>query len=169
MSDSHGARSIFTGDGDSTTIYNHAGLIARDIGHRYTNVKRPRVDSGSFNSSEVFSPAGMVPGAVFHSPITSTIAASVPTQSESTFSRKSTPSSFRFFSLILGSYYQACVIFSEYYTDCKMLTSLPLFKYLSVESLITACFVACSTSSHTYKLTFPVLGDVRFAILGDNI
>lgn len=102
MSDSHGARSIFTGDGDGATIYNHAGLIARDIGHRYTNVKRPRIESGSFNSPEVFSSSGIVQGAVFHSPITSTIAASLPTQSESTFSRKSTLSSFGFFSLILG-------------------------------------------------------------------
>ena len=102
MSDSHGARSIFTGDGDGTTIYNHAGLIARDIGHRYTNVKRPRMESDSFNSSEVFSSAGIVQGGVFHSPITSTIAASLPTQSESTFSRKSTMSSFSFLFIDLG-------------------------------------------------------------------
>lgn len=102
MSDSHGARSIFTGDGDGTTIYNHAGLIPRDIGHRYTNVKRPRIDSGSFNSSEVFSSAGIVQGGVFHSPITSTIAASLPTQSESTFSRKSTPNQFSFLFIDLG-------------------------------------------------------------------
>ena len=103
MSDSHGPqRSIFTSDGDGGTIYNHAGLIARDMGHRYTNVKRPRIESGSFNSSEVFPSGGIVQAAVFHSPITSTIAASLPTQSESTFSRKSTPGRFRFFSLILG-------------------------------------------------------------------
>ena len=76
--------------------------IARDIGHRFTNVKRPRIETGSFNSAEGFSSTGVVQGAVFHSPITSTITASLPMQSESTFSSKSTPSSFRFFSLILG-------------------------------------------------------------------
>ncbi|KAJ7370605.1 hypothetical protein OS493_031341 [Desmophyllum pertusum] len=92
MSESHGQRSIFTRDGsarDGSTLYSsHAGLMARDIGHRYTSVKRPRIESGSFNSSEVFPSSGIVQPAVFHSPITSTIAASLSTQSESTFSRR---------------------------------------------------------------------------------
>lgn len=91
MSESHGQRSIFTGDGsarDSSLYTTHAGLIARDMGHRYTNVKRPRIEGGSFNSSEVFPSSGIVQPAVYNSPITSTIAASLPTQSESTFSSK---------------------------------------------------------------------------------
>lgn len=91
MSESHGQRSIFTADGttrDGSLFTTHAGLIPRDIGHRYTNVKRPRIESGNFNSSEVFPSSGIVQQAVYHSPITSTIAASLPTQSESTFSRR---------------------------------------------------------------------------------
>ena len=91
MSESHGQRSIFTADGttrDGSLFTTHAGLIPGDIGHRYTNVKRPRIESGNFNSSEVFPSSGIVQQAVYHSPITSTIAASLPTQSESTFSSK---------------------------------------------------------------------------------
>ena len=75
------------GPARDASLYTHAGLqIARDMGHRYTSVKRSRIESGGFPQSDVFPASGIVQSGVFHSPITSTIAASLPTQSESTFS-----------------------------------------------------------------------------------
>lgn len=98
MSESRGQRSIFPNEGGRDgSLFAHAGLqIARDLGHRYTSVKRSRIDSGSFPQSDVFPTSGIVQPGVFHSPITSTVAASLPTQSESTFSSESMFSSCRF-------------------------------------------------------------------------
>ena len=88
MSDSHGQRAIFPGEGPvrEGTLYSRAGLIARDMGHRYPGIKRSRIDSASYPQSDIFPASGIVHSGVFPSPITSTIAASLPTQSESTFS-----------------------------------------------------------------------------------
>ena len=92
MSDPHGHRAIFAGDSHTRdgALYVHGMQITRDMGHRYTDVKRSRVDSGTFPQSDVFQASGIIQSGVFHSPaVTSTIAASLPTQSESTYSRKS--------------------------------------------------------------------------------
>lgn len=88
MSDSHGQRAIFRGEGPvrEGTLYPRAGLIARDMGHRYPGIKRSRIDHASYPQSDIFPASGIVHSGVFPSPITSTIAASLPTQSESTFS-----------------------------------------------------------------------------------
>ena len=93
MTDPHGQRPMFPGEGPTRdgSLYSHGLQIARDMGHRYTGVKRSRMEAGSFPQSDVFQATGIVPTAVFHSPITSTIAASLPTQSESTFSSESVP------------------------------------------------------------------------------
>ncbi|KAK2568312.1 Recombining binding protein suppressor of hairless [Acropora cervicornis] len=91
MSDPHGQRAIFTSEGPTRDggLFPHGLQIARDMGHRYTDVKRSRVDSGAFPQSDVFQAGGIIQSGVFHSPaVTSTIAASLPTQSESTFSRR---------------------------------------------------------------------------------
>lgn len=91
MSDPHGQRAIFTSEGPTRdgALFSHGLQIARDMGHRYTDVKRSRVDSGAFSQSDVFQAGGIIQSGVFHSPaVTSTIAASLPTQSESTFSRR---------------------------------------------------------------------------------
>lgn len=93
MSDPHGQRAIFTSEGPTRdgALFPHGLQVARDMGHRYTDVKRSRVDSGAFPQSDVFQAGGIIQSGVFHSPaVTSTIAASLPTQSESTFSSKST-------------------------------------------------------------------------------
>lgn len=93
MSDPHRQRAIFTSEGPTRdgALFSHGLQIARDMGHRYTDVKRSRVDSGAFSQSDVFQAGGIIQSGVFHSPaVTSTIAASLPTQSESTFSSKST-------------------------------------------------------------------------------
>ena len=120
-------------------MFTHAGLIARDMGHRYASVKRSRIDSGSFPPSDVFSSSGIVQSPVFHSPITSTIAASLPTQSESTFSSKFKSINVVFVSLLFGIS-SSISSRSEYNVDYKMLTNPPLFKYLSVEFVIALCF-----------------------------
>lgn len=90
MSESHAQRAIFPSECPREgSMYTHTGLMVRDMGHRYHNVKRSRIETGSFSSSDVFPSSGIIQAPVFHSPITSTIAASLPTQSESTFSSKS--------------------------------------------------------------------------------
>lgn len=89
MSESHAQRTIFPSECPREgSMYTHTGLMVRDMGHRYHSVKRSRIETGSFPSSDVFSSSGIIQAPVFHSPITSTIAASLPTQSESTFSRR---------------------------------------------------------------------------------
>ncbi|CAH3022133.1 unnamed protein product [Porites evermanni] len=89
MSESHAQRAIFPSECPREgSMYTHTGLMVREIGHRYHSVKRSRIETGSFPSSDVFSSSGIIQAPVFHSPITSTIAASLPTQSESTFSRR---------------------------------------------------------------------------------
>ena len=108
MSESHAQRAIFPSECPREgSMYTHTGLMVRDIGgHRYHSVKRSRIENGSFPSSDVFSSSGIIQAPVFHSPITSTIAASLPTQSESTFSSKSqcllrcSPCCFRFLCMV---------------------------------------------------------------------
>lgn len=60
MFDLYGVRLIFIGDGDGIIIYNYVGLILRDIGYWYINVKWFCIDSGSFNLLEVFFLVGIV-------------------------------------------------------------------------------------------------------------
>ena len=89
--------------------------------HPYHSVKRSRMETGSFRSSDVFSSSGIIQAPVFHSPITSTTAASLPTRSESTFLSKS--QCFLRYSPCLFSLFVRCGFissYSEYYVDYKM-------------------------------------------------
>ena len=89
MSESHAQRTVFAGDGTrESSLFSHSGLSRESLGPRYTNVKRSRMESGMYTATEGFPPGGLVQTPVFHSPVASTIAASVPTQSESTYSSK---------------------------------------------------------------------------------
>lgn len=128
MSDPHGQRAIFAPEGPTRDggLFTHGLQIARDMGHRYTDVKRSRVDSGSFPQSDVFQAGGIIQSGVFHSPaVTSTIAASLPTQSESTFSSKSTS----YFISVVVSITTYALTFDFFILGSNSV-SFPLSKYL---------------------------------------